>query len=300
MALIVKAETATMAWKTRGAAAAVHVGQRYALMHCTSGVNLGAGDTDPAGEIVASEPVEIVASVFVEATDKETDLGKRQFGLVQVTGLHSYEFLYVGRLESEGSTVINMKSGFPPDGSLDSKKGALTIDQRIFGKHNVDIIPSKSGPKGFTVQVSTTDHPNNAVPLQFENRVAKVQNFLARLQRNQHFVVYLVTRETESSPITILGRLGWAVQWDAEFNWVTKTTRPLKPVIRASNLFPGRFLIGAPGASDPWATIALNRTEPTTNALDIAAASAAWDLRKSPICEQSKTRPDGFRANFFT
>jgi hypothetical protein len=300
MALILKTDTAMMAWKTSGALAGVHMGTRYALLHCTNGANLGAGDTEPAGEVVSAEPVEIVASMVVEATNAEKDLGTRQIGLAQVTALNAYEFLYVGRVPTEGSTLINMKSGFPGVASLDSKKGKLSIDDRIFAKTNIDILPPPSGTKGFTVNVTMTDHPHNAVPLQFENRVAGVQNYLARILRNQHFIVYFMTRETPTSPITILGRLGWAVHWDTDVNWSAKTNAPVKPKLRASHLFPGEFRIGAPPDGDPWAKIALDRTEPTTNALDEKAADDAWDLRKSPMCEQSKTRPDGFRDGFYT
>ncbi len=300
MALIVKADTAKMEWKTKGAVTGVHAGQIYALMHCTKGANLAAGDTHPPGEVASDTPVEITASVFVEATEAEANLGTRQFGMVQVTELHTYEFLYVGRLASEGSTIIDMKKGLSANPSLDSKKGKTkTVDQRIFDPLNIDLIPSTSGAKGFKVVVAFSDHPNNAVPLQFENRVSKGPNFLARLQRNQHFVVFFVTRENATAPITILGRLGWAVQWDAEFNWTASNQRPQKPNIKASNLFPGIFMIGAPPASDPWATIALNRPEPTTNAMDEKAATDAWDNRKTPICQQLTTRPDGFRENFF-
>ena len=69
--------------------------------------------------------------------------------------------------------------------------------------------------------------------------------------------------------------------------------------IRAGALFPGEPRIGAPDPGDPMAAIALSRRGATTNAQDIAAQDAAWNQRRSPICEQKRERPPGFRANFF-
>ena len=47
------ASTAKIAWTTSGATAACHIGSQFALLHCTKGANLTAGDRSPAGNQLA-------------------------------------------------------------------------------------------------------------------------------------------------------------------------------------------------------------------------------------------------------
>ena len=51
MAITLDASTAKIAWTTSGAAAACHTGSQFALLHCTKGANLAAGDRSPAGKV---------------------------------------------------------------------------------------------------------------------------------------------------------------------------------------------------------------------------------------------------------
>jgi hypothetical protein len=151
---------------------------------------------------------------------------------------------------------------------------------------------------GFNIKVRFGDHPNNSIPNQFENRIAGAPNFLARAERRQHFVVFFVTRKNNSSPVTVLGRLGWAVVWIVDFNWTAGVDKPTA-TMRESNLFPGQFLLGPAADSEPWSNIAINRTEPTTNSQDNATVDAVYVKRLQPMVMQSKTWPDGFRNDFF-
>jgi hypothetical protein len=58
------ASTAKIAWTTSGATAACHTGTQFALLHCTKGANLAAGDRSPAGKVKLFDAVELEGSVF--------------------------------------------------------------------------------------------------------------------------------------------------------------------------------------------------------------------------------------------
>ena len=65
MAINLDASTARIAWTTSGAAAASHTGVQFALLHCTKGANLGAGDRSPAGKVKLFDAVELEGRVFL-------------------------------------------------------------------------------------------------------------------------------------------------------------------------------------------------------------------------------------------
>ncbi len=300
MAINVLASTAAIKSTTSGAVAACHTGTQFALLHCTKGANLAAGDRMPAGKVKRFDAVEMEGGVFVEATNNEFDMGDRQFGMVQVTEILFYEFLYAGRRESEGSCNLNMKSGFTTNPSLDVQSGpGQTIDDKIFDPGTLIADRVTSPRTGFNVTVRFGDHPNNTIPYRFENRLTGARNFLALAARAQKFVVYFVTRANASAPLTILGRFDWAVDWLIEFGWSANTLKPTASVRRA-DVLQGVFRAGAPNPPDASATIALNRTTPTANKQDDDAVAAIFTRRRAPMLTQSKTRPPGFRADFFT
>jgi hypothetical protein len=218
--------------------------------------------------------------------------------MAQVTELHDYQYLYVGRLASDGSTVLNIGAGFTKSPSLDAQADGQTIDDHIFSFSNIETKRVTQPRTGLAVTVTFGDHPHNTVPWTFENRETHSTNFLARIRRVQHFVVYFVTRASKSSPLRTLGRLGWAVTWDFDVNWTLATMRPTLSLTR-SELFPGTFKLGPPPPGDNWARIALDRTGPTTNDQDRDSVNGIYNARKAPACVQSKTPPAGFRSNFF-
>lgn len=301
MTLIVDPSTAKIEWVESGAIAACHTGSKFAILHCTSGANLGAGDHMPAGKVKSADAMQMAASVFVEATNNEFDLGTREFGMVQVCELIRYEFLYAGRLESEGSCLMNMMSGFTANPSLDVQRSPGTsFDDRIFDMNNL-IVDRVTTPKtGFNVQVRFGDHPNNTIPYRFQNSVTKATNFLARAWRVQTFAVYFVTRSTKSAPLDILGELGWVVRWKVDFNWTSATSTPTA-ILRDAFLAPSvsGFHLG-PDPGDSWSHIALNRTPPATNKQDDDTVNKIFTLRQSPLLTQSRDRPVDLPANFFT
>ncbi len=298
--LIIDQQSVKISLVKDGANAGVHVGTDHALLHCTKNANLAAGDVTPPDEVNNGPAINIEGRVFIRSTENERDLGNLEFGLVQVSFLHGYEFIYAGRLESEGSTVINLRLGYSKNPSLDEETArGRTIDQEIFRSTAMTVTPVRTGKTGFDVLVKFSDHPNNAIPLRFENRVTSAPNFLASAARNEEFITYFVARVRNVEPISILARIGWTVNWKSEFNWSAATMKPIKD-IRASFLFAGDPRIGPPDASDPMAAVALARQVPTTNAQDSNAQDAAWTQRRQPICEQNRARPINFRSNFFT
>jgi len=298
MALKLDLGTAKIAWKTSGAAAGVDVRREHVLLHCTKNASLQAGDTARPGKVNSGHAVEIEGTAFLEATANEFDIGGFEFGMVQISQLNAYQFLFVGRMASEGSTIIDLRLGYTRNPSLDVEPATgETIDQHIFSTNNLTVGRVVQGRKGFNVKVSFGDHPFNAIPLRFENRKAGAPNFIARATRNEAFVTYFVARERTGAPITILARLGWTVNWDAEFNWSAAAMQPTK-LIKTSLLFPGEARNGTPPA-DAMSMLALTRSGPTTNSMDADATSAAWKDRREPICMQSRERPPGFRSNFF-
>lgn len=299
MAIIVDDSSVTMQFLPGAAKAAIHPGLQFAVVHCTAGANTGAGNTVPAGKVKTNDAIQMKGKVFVEATANEFDFGDHEFGMVQVTELHDYQFQYVGRLDSDGSVLLNLRAGFTKSPSLDVEPvGGETVDEHIFSFSNLETKRVTTPRTGFEITVTFGDHPNNVVPWRFDNTTTHSPNFLARIRRAQHFVVYFVTRASASATPRILGRLGWAVTWDCDVNWTTATMRPRLTMNRAE-LFPGTFKLGPPPAADDWAQIAVSRTGPSTNAQDTTVVNAIYANHQPPACRESATRPDGFRSDFF-
>jgi len=296
VALTLDRSSAKIAWKTAGATAAVHIGAESVLLHCTKNVTLAAADV--SGVRATHGPaVEIEGRVFLEATAGEFDIGNFQFGMVQVSTLHAYDVLYVGRVPSEGSTAVDLRRSFAnPSLDVEPDTGE-TIQGHVFSPNNLIVdrvgVPRPDGKKGFDVKVSFTDNPWSLFNLQFENRRAAAPNFIARAARNEAFITYFIVREPDTS-ITILAWLGWTVNWFAEFNWTGG-----RPALSASRslLFPGESRIGAP-AADAESTVAVRLNSRTTNQMD-NDANDAWKQRREPDCMQLRERPPGFRSNFY-
>lgn len=300
MSLIVDDASVNMTWHAKGAKAAVHAGTQFAVVHCSAGANTAAGNTAPPGKVKTNDAIQIKGTVFLEATANEFDFGDHEFGMVQVTELYDYQFLYVGRLASDGSALLNVAAGFTKNPSLDVQPDdGETTDEHIFSVLNLETKRVTKPRTGFEITVTFGDHPNNVVPWRFDNTLTHSTNFLAHIRRAQHFVVYFVTRASSSATPRILGRLGWAVTWDCDVNWTTATMTPKLSVTRAE-LFPGTFKKGPPPGQDNWAQIAVNRTGPATNAQDAAAVTLIYGTHTAPSCVQSSAPPSGFRSNFFS
>lgn len=301
MALNLDASSAKINWLENGAIAACHTGRQFAILHCTAGANLGAGDSMPAGKVKRADAMQMEGSVFVEATANEFDIGDREFGMVQVTELIRYEFLYAGRLESEGSCLMNMMAGFTANPSLDVERAAGgSFDDRIFDPGTLIVDRVTTPRTGFNITIRFGDHPHNTIPYRFQNTVTRARNFLARAWRVQTFAVYFVTRANKTAPLTILGDLGWVVRWKIDFTWRSGAVTPTT-ILRDSFLAPSvlGFHLG-PDPGDSWSTLAVNRTPPATNKQDDDTVNAIFNQRRSPMLVQARDRPADLHADFFT
>ena len=300
MAINLDASTAKIAWTTSGATAACHTGTQFALLHCTKGANLGAGDRTPAGKVKLFDAVELEGSVFLDATANEFDIGDRQIGMVQTTELMFYEFVYAGRRDTEGSCKLDLKAGFTNNPSLDVQSGpGQTIDDKIFDFTTMVTNRVTTPKTGFNVTVRFGDHPNNVIPYRFQNGLTGARNFLALAARAQKFNVYLVTRANATAPVQILGRFNWAADWIVEFAWSVRTGKPTATTRRV-DILEGVFVKGAPNPADASSNIVVARSRPTANKQDGDAVNAIYNRRRAPLLTESRHWPPGFRADFFT
>jgi hypothetical protein len=300
VAINLDAATARIAWTTSGATAACHTGSQFALLHCTKGANLAAGNRSPAGKVKQFDAVELEGSVFLEATANELDIGDRQFGMVQTTELMFYEFVYAGRRDTEGSCKLDLKAGFTANPSLDVQSGrGQSIDDKVFD-FSMLLIDRVTTPKaGFNVTVRFGDHPNNVIPYRFQNGLTGARNYLALAARAQKFNVHLVTRANATSPVEILGRFNWAVDWIVEFAWSVRTGKATATTRRA-DVLDGVFVKGAQVPSDASSNIVRARSQPTANKQDENAVNAIYNRRSAPLLRESRHWPPGFRTDFFT
>jgi hypothetical protein len=298
--MAIEIDSATIVWTTSGAVAACKTGSLFALLHCTKGANLGAGDRSPAGKVKLFDAVELEGRLFLEATANEFEIGERQIGMVQTTELLFYEFVYAGRRDTEGSCNLNLKAGFAVNPSLDVQSGTgQSIDDKIFDEATL-LIERVTTPKtGFNVTVRFGDHPNNVIPYRFQNGLTGARNYLALAARAQKFNVYLVTRENATSPIEILGRFNWAANWIVEFAWSVRTGKPTATTRRA-DILDGAFVMGTLLAGDPSNNIVFARSRPTANKQDEDAVNAIYNRRRAPLLTESRHWPAGFRTDFFT
>jgi hypothetical protein len=300
MAITLDASTAKITWTTSGATAACHTGSQFALLHCTKGANLAAGNSTPAGKVKRFDAVELEGSVFLQATANEFDIGDRQIGMVQTTELLFYEFVYAGRRDTEGSCKLDLKAGFALNPSLDVQSGTgQSIDDKIFDVATLQTDRVTTPKTGFNVTVRFGDHPHNAIPYRFQNGLTGARNFLAMAARAQKFNVYLVTRANKTSPVQILGRFNWAVDWIVEFVWSVRTGKPTATTRRV-DILDGVFVKGAPSPPDTSANIVVVRSQPTANKQDDDAVNAIYTRRRAPLLRESRHWPPGFRTDFFT
>lgn len=304
MAIRVDPTTATIAWTTSGAVPACHIGKQFAILHCTKGANLRAGDFSPAGKVRLFDAVELEGRVFVEAGPQDFDIGDRQFGMVQTTELMFYEFVYAGRRDSEGSCRLNPLAGFSKNPSLDVETNAgQSTDGKIFDPATVLIDAVKTPKKGFNITVRFGDHPHNTIPYRFQNSLTGARNYLAMAARAQKFMVYFVTRANATAPIEILAKFNWVVDWIVEFTWTVKplqaTAHPRRVDILQGESRQG-FFFPLLSKQDPTDQIVINRSGPSTNKQDEDAVKAIYNRRQEPLLTQSKHWPKDFQTNFFT
>lgn len=301
MALIVDPTTANITWKTSTGSARCHAGAQMAVVHCTTGANLAAGDRIPAGKVNNFFAIEVEGTVFVEANANEFLIDPIQFGMVQVTELNRYEILYAGRTEREGSCRMDLLTGFSANPSLDVQRATgSNFDARIFDATMLTANLVQAPKRGFNITVPFGDHPNNTVPYTFQNTLTHATNFLAGFRRAQSFTIYFVMRDNPTAPVKILGSIDWFVRWQVEFTWVGRATKP-SVILVDSMLNPGPFgFIAGPKGDADWDDIVFNRRGPPTNRQDDDIVNRIYNQRMFPLLQQSHLRPTNLRPDFFT
>src|SRR5262249_25304113 len=229
MALQLDASTATMSFDMTGSKSTIRVGTQFALLHGTRNVNLTAAD-DAAGVKPTKGPsVTTTGKVFLAADPSDFTIGDWEFGMIQVSNLQVYEFVYAGRLAGEGSVTINLKSGFTKNPSLDEEvppnSTSSTIDATIFDQTFLTATRVTTTRVGFEIEYKLDDHPNTLVPLRFENRKTTAPNFIFSARRDEGFIAYFVARENSKAPIQFLARIGWHAIWHGTFKWSAATMK---------------------------------------------------------------------------
>ena len=300
MTLRLDASSATMTVDVAGSASAIHVGRQLVLLHGTRNANLRSADTVTGGKTSNGPSISITGKVFMQADATDFDVGDWQFGMIQVSNLMVYEFVYAGRLASEGSVTINLKSGFTKPLSLDAEVATgSTIDDSIFDSTNLTATRVTSPQVGFQIEYLFNDHPATLVPQRFENRTAHAPNFIFSARRDEGFVTYFVARENSTATVQFLSRVGWHAIWHGEFTWSAAKMKPTV-IMKDSRLDLGQVLLGAPAATDSHFLIAQARVGPTANDQDKKASDDAFIRRDAKVCSQVTTRPSNLPTNFFS
>jgi hypothetical protein len=299
MALRLDTSSATMTVDIKGAKSAIHIGKELVLLHGTRNANLAAADVPMGGKGNKGPSIVITGKVFMEADASDFDLGDWQFGMIQVSNLMVYEFVYAGRMANEGSVVLNLRSGFTKNPSLDADppQGG-SIDDDIFDIAHQTTKRVSTPRVGFEIEYRFGDHPNTLVPQKFENRQTNAPNFIASARRDEGFITYFVARENAQAPVQFLSRVGWHAIWHGTFTWSAAKMKPTLTT-KDSRLDLGQVLLGAPVATDPDFQVAKARVGPTSNAMDEKASDDAFVHRRSPVCVQSTTLPKDLPSDFF-
>ena len=299
MALTLDLASATLTADPQGSAADIHLGTRRFLMHGnTATANKQAADSVTVTKGTTGGAIKFTGTVFLASSANEFDISPFEFGMVQVSNLLDFIFVYAGSTPQQGSVRQHLRLGFATNPSLDVEpRPGESIDDHIFNPSNL-IANRVTTPKpGFEIQVDFSDHPFSLVPYRFENRVTRATNLIARASRNEDFTTFFVARASPTSPLICLARGGFHVIWRAEFKWRTGVAKP--DLEFKSRLFSPRAIqTGAPPQGDSHFQIASARSLPSSNTQDKAAFDAV-ERRSPPVCDQLKEWRDQMPPDFF-
>ncbi|MCE9532999.1 MAG: hypothetical protein K8T89_18025, partial [Planctomycetes bacterium] len=291
MAIKLDPTTATMSVDKAGSKSAIHVGRELVLLHGTRNAVLSSADTSAGGKQTNGPSIVMTGKVFMDAAATDFDLGDFQFGMIQVSTVVVYEFVYAGRMSNEGSVKINLKAGFTKNPSLDAETtGGGTIDETIFDSANQTFKRVTTPRPGFEVTYKSDDHPSTLVPQKVQNSLTNAPNFISSARRDEGLIAYFVARQSETSPVIFLSRLGWHGIWHGTFKWSVATNRPTVTLVD-SQMQLGSALLGSPPATDAEFLVAKARVGPITNDLDKSASDDAFVNRRSPVFVASRDRP---------
>src|SRR5262245_34685632 len=208
MALTLDIASATLTDNAQRADSHIPLGTRRLLMHGNSATaNKTAADSMTATKGTTGGAIKFTGTVFLESNANEFDIWPFEFGMVQVSNLLDYILVYAGSTPQQGSVRQHLRLGFVKNPSLDVQPApGESIDDFIFSPNNL-IASRVTTPKpGFEIQVDFSDHPFSLVPYEFENRVTRARNLIARASRNEDFTTFFVARASATSPLICLPR----------------------------------------------------------------------------------------------
>jgi hypothetical protein len=299
MALTLDLASATLTADPQGSNADIHLGTRRFLMHGNiATANKKAADSITITKGTTGGAIKFTGTVFLASSANEFDISPFEFGMVQVSNLLDFIFVYAGSTPQQGSVRQHLRLGFTTNPSLDVEPlPGESIDDHIFNPTNL-IANRVTTPKpGFEIEVNFSDHPFGLVPYRFENRVTRATNLIARASRNEDFTTFFVARASPTSPLICLARGGFHVIWRAEFKWRTGVAKP--DLEFKSRLFSASAIqTGAPPPGDSHFQIASARSLPSSNTQDQAAFSAV-ERRSRPVCDELREWPDQMPPDFF-
>jgi hypothetical protein len=283
----------------KGAKPAIHVGKELILLHGTKNANLAAADMSTGGDGTKGPCIVITGNVFLEADAGEFDLGDWQFGIIQVSNVMVYEFIFAGRTSTEGSVTVNLKSGFTKNPSLDAEPhSGGSIDESIFDANNLTMKRVTKPKTGFQISVTSNDHPAKLMEKRFQNRRTNSPNFIFSARRDEGFTTFFVARENERAPVQFLSRVDWHIIWHGTFKWSAAKVEPTV-TMKDARLDVGPVRSDAPDAGSTDFQIAKARVGPTSNEQDNKATDDAFVRRLTTVCTQSETLPKDLPSDFY-
>jgi len=305
MVIAIAPGSATITANKGGSRTDIHVGTEHALLHCTTKVRRAAADEAAGhpghtGPMITCTGTVLMSGDPANRQDKVDLMTNWEFGMILVSDLLVYEAQYAGRMANEGSIVVNLKSAFGTNPSLDGDGDLPTVDEMIFDPSNQIITDQTTGTKGFLVTYKFGDHPNNPFPLRQTNAVAHSPNFLHTARRDEGFIAYFVAREGGRT-IHHLARIGWHVIWHGTLGWTSPTAKP------TASMVTSRIDIGQPTtdavdntAFPRSAAIAKNPQRPTCNEQDGTAFDRGYGpTATASVRAESTTRPSNLPSGFF-
>lgn len=305
MVIAIAPGTATITANKGGSRTDIHVGTEHALLHCTTKVRRAAADEaaghpGDSGPMITCTGTVLMSGDPANRQDKVDLMSNWEFGMILVSDLVVYEAHYAGRMANEGSIVVNLKSAFGTNPSLDGDGDLPTVDEMIFDPSHQIIKDQTTGTKGFLVTYTFGDHPNNPFPLRQTNGKAHSPNFLHTARRDEGFIAYFVARE-RGTTVHHLARIGWHVIWHGTLGWTAPAAKP------TASMVTSRIDIGQPTtdaidntAFPKSAAIAKNPQRPTCNEQDGTAFDRGYGMgAREPVRVESTARPSNLPSNFF-
>lgn len=281
-------------------AARVHAGSEYALMHCTTNVNLSVADGTP-GRPTAGNMITFSGEIAFNAdpasqADRNELLMDWEFLFLQTSETISNEYEYAGRIPSEGSVRVDLRPGFVPNPCLDADE-TLTSNFPFLQNGSQTTTPVGGTAARYVVTIEAGDNPYGMILLQGQNLVSKATNLLFRVLREEHFTTLFLARNLKKRQTHFLAHQKWSVLWDAELRW--GFAGPKRP----TNLFSSidvdpTSVAGAPADAKVLA-IMRNPQKPTANELDARATKAAFGALKPPLFQAFAGRHIPVPSDFF-